>query len=238
MSEPITVPLDAVRANEGSAGAITSHLVNDVDNPVEGDASYKNNTIPQSLLQEVEVFASNNIRSLEYAYRYHCLEHTKMVVENARQIAYGMNANDHDTCILLIAAWLHDVGFTVTYAGHEKESCRMMRELIGDRLPEEELTTIEGAIMGTKIPQSAGNSVAAMLCDADLLYLGGDQFFPWSARLREEHQLVLNREYSDTDWLNLNIQFVEGHKYFTDYARTNAEEGRLRNIAALKAIIQ
>lgn len=149
-------------------------------------------------------------------------------------IADSIQLTEEQTALLIMAAWLHDVGFRIRYKGHERDSCVAAREKLADVLTPEDMATIEEAIMGTEIPQRATHPISQALCDADLLYLGGDHFFDWSARLREEHQKVLGREYSDQQWIEFNIDFVRNHTFFTAFAREHYGEGLLKNLDALE----
>lgn len=53
---------------------------------------------------------------------FHNLQHTKEVVQNAKYLCAAMDVDEEVTAILVIAAWFHDTGFSVTYKGHEDES--------------------------------------------------------------------------------------------------------------------
>jgi predicted metal-dependent HD superfamily phosphohydrolase len=149
-------------------------------------------------------------------------------------IADSIQLTEEQTALLTMAAWLHDVGFRIRYKGHERDSCIAAREKLANVLNSEDMATIEEAIMGTEIPQRATHPISQALCDADLLYLGGNHFFDWSARLREEHLNVLGREYSDQEWIEYNIDFVRNHTYFTAFAQEHYGENLLKNLRALE----
>jgi predicted metal-dependent HD superfamily phosphohydrolase len=195
-----------------------------------------------AVLRMAEEFAKQNIGSLSPNYAYHCLEHTKQVVENARIIADGIRLSypdalsEYDEFLMLVAAWFHDNGFMVVYHGHEAEGCRAARKLLTGILSDEDIQRIEQVIMSTQIPQSAMDMIEHIVCDADLFYLGGDQFSLWSNRLRDEHRAVLGREYTDREWIDFNIGFVESHTYFTDFAKARNNAGRDENLKMLGAM--
>jgi len=182
----------------------------------------------------VERFAVETLTKLPPSFVYHCLEHTVQVVENAKIVAKASELPEHETGLVLAAAWMHDIGFQHTYAGHEAESCRMARDLLSGVVAQKDIAMIESAIRATEIPQHAENRVSEVLCDADLLYLGGDQFFFWSARLREEHLQTLDRHYSDREWLVFNLDFLHAHRYYTDFARNEYGTGHDGNIRLLE----
>jgi predicted metal-dependent HD superfamily phosphohydrolase len=195
-----------------------------------------------AILRMAEEFARQNIGSLSPNYAYHCLEHTKQVVENARIIADGVRLSypdalsEYDEFLMLVAAWFHDIGFMVVYHGHEAEGCRAARKLLTGILSDEDIQRIEHVIMSTQIPQSAMDMVEHIVCDADLFYLGGNQFSLWSNRLRDEHRAVLGREYTDREWIDFNIGFVESHTYFTEFAKARNDAGRDENLRKLEAM--
>jgi uncharacterized protein len=189
---------------------------------------------PRSLVPRIEKFSTDIISSLPAGYAYHCIEHTAMVVEFASVIAKASSLTEDEASLLTMAAWLHDVGFKVRYHGHEKESCAIARENLANDLNAEDMVSIEEAIMGTEIPQRATHAISHALCDADLLYMGGDHFFVWSARLREEHSHVLGHEYTDLQWIEYNIDFVRNHTYFTAFAQKYYGEGLMKNLRALE----
>ncbi len=203
------------------------------------DSYYKDNSHESPLLHRVETFAMEKIGSLSTDYAYHCLEHTAMVVRNARAIGAALKLGDKEFQLLIASSWLHDVGFTVTYRGHEEEGCHMAEALLKDEMGKDDLSLIKEAIMSTEIPQKAddpssgAHRVAKVLCDADLLYLGTNIFFPWSDRLRDEHRDVLAMTYTDEDWIDVNVGFIRDHQFFTEFARDYCAAGCAHNLRTL-----
>ena len=76
-------------------------------------------------------------------------------------------------------------------------------------------------IMATKIPQSCNNLLEQIICDADLDYLGREDFWELSKKLYEE--IGKEEEIDDKAWYELQVDFLEDHHYFT------ATANRLRN---------
>ena len=63
----------------------------------------------------------------------------------------------------------------------------MAREILpAYGLTRDQIDTICGMIMATRIPQSPSNQLERILCDADLDYLGRDDFYEIGGRLFEE----------------------------------------------------
>lgn len=168
---------------------------------------------------------------------YHNYEHTLYVYEAALRIAAHEQLPGEDQVILNTAALLHDIGFTRTYHHHEEASCEIAREMLpGLGFTAIQVDQIVRLIMSTKIPQDASNPLEKMLCDADLDYLGTDDFFPIGNRLYREflsHGVVKSEE----EWNRLQVKFLTAHQYFTDFAHRFREEKKQQNLEIVKEIV-
>src|SRR5215204_1526087 len=119
---------------------------------------------------------------------YHSVYHTMDVLCNAERIASEEGLTDGKKLLLLkLAALYHDTGFLFVYKGHEEKSCEIARkDLANSAITPEEMNTICSMIMATRVPQSPKNHLEEILCDADLDYLGRDDFFEISETLKAE----------------------------------------------------
>lgn len=164
---------------------------------------------------------------------YHNAGHTEDVLEQAELIAKKEGiTEEEDLMALRIAALFHDNGFLLGYTDHEIKSCCIMKEQMKGKTTEAQIEKICGLIMATKIPQSPKTHLEEIICDADLDYLGRDDFEPVSDSLREEflaHGVVQN----DREWQEKQIKFFEQHRYFTvtsNNLRNAAKQERLRTL--------
>jgi uncharacterized membrane-anchored protein YitT (DUF2179 family)/predicted metal-dependent HD superfamily phosphohydrolase len=150
---------------------------------------------------------------------YHNAEHTKDVLAAVEALALSENITGDDLTILKTAALFHDCGFLETYSDHEEISCDMARKWLPQfGYDKEEIEKVCALILSTKIPQVPDNKLAEVLCDADLYYLGTDNYFPRADKLYKElHEagFVKNRD----EWRKEELKFVEAHRYFTDSAK-------------------
>lgn len=150
--------------------------------------------------------------------RYHSLGHTLGVIQSSEYLAKKHTLSKEDLDLLLTAAAYHDCGFTKSYKNHEQIGCEIAQE----KLPEfgylqEQIDTVKGMIMATKIPQSPSTLLEKIICDADLDYLGGGKYDDISESLYDE--LGLNGiEMDEKQWLQMQIDFLEAHHYWTDFA--------------------
>ena len=81
-----------------------------------------------TVLERAAVYVEDLFRrELSPSLSYHTLEHTRLVVRHSEFIAANSSVTQSDLEPLLLAAWFHDTGYTVKYAGHEEESQRIAR---------------------------------------------------------------------------------------------------------------
>lgn len=170
---------------------------------------------------------------------YHGQHHTIDVSNAVLQIAIAEGIHDKETLnILQTAALYHDLGFISTYQGHEEESCRLARVSLPDfDYSDEQIEKICGLIMATKIPQNPTTHLERIIADADLDYLGREDFWAISRSLYEElHARELVTDIHS--WNKIQIVFLESHQYWTETARQWRNPAKLKRIEELRGIIE
>ena len=169
-------------------------------------------------------------------FTYHCFDHTIDVCNAAKTIGSSEGISPYDMKLLLTAALFHDSGFTEGGSNdHEEKSCRIVNQnLRGFNYADDEIEIINGMIMATKLPQSPKNQLEEIICDADLDYLGRDDFFAISNLLFIEFRTagVVANEYA---WDKIQVVFFENHHYFTKTSDRLRNKGKLENLARVKA---
>ncbi|MBK7378013.1 MAG: HD domain-containing protein [Ignavibacteriales bacterium] len=166
---------------------------------------------------------------------YHNFEHTLDVVQTAIEIASAMRIGSKDYQELVIAAWFHDIGHFESCHGHEEISAQKVILFLEDfHLPAERINGIVNCIIATKIPQSPTNTIGEILCDADLHHLGTKEFYHKSELLRNEITLKDNCVFSEVEWIQKNIDFLNAHHYFTDYAKRAYGFQKAENLKSLE----
>jgi len=140
------------------------------------------------------------------------------VYHAAENLGTQEHISGYEMRLLLTAVLFHDTGFIRGVNGHEEESCRIANQYLpGYGYTIDEIKKINGIIMATKIPQLPKNHLEEIICDADLDYLGRDDFFPISDNLYNEFKE--NRIVSsENEWNKLQVAFFESHHYFTNTA--------------------
>lgn len=166
--------------------------------------------------KRIETIVLAELGKLNPYLTYHSVQHTIDVLEQAQRIAKAEGIDDpHQILLLKYAALFHDTGFLYIYANHEEKGCDLFLEMTKDlKLAKADNDTVIGLIMSTKIPQQPENLLQQVICDADLDYLGRDDFFTIGNELRKEflhYKIVAN----DEQWEQLQLKFLNGHHYHT-----------------------
>lgn len=149
---------------------------------------------------------------------YHGKHHTLDVLHITEELCQLEKISEKETVLVKTAALFHDSGFTLSYQDHEMLGCQIVEQTLPQcGYTPQDIKAICGMIMATKIPQNPQNHLEKILCDADLDYLGRDDFHKIGNSLFRELQAydILNDEQK---WNKIQISFLEGHSYHT---RTN-----------------
>ena len=179
-------------------------------------------------------FIINKMRgTIPHRLMYHSLDHTLSVIKCVERSATRSGVEGDDLKLLLTAAAYHDSGFLNSYTNHEEEGCKNAQKILPKfGFTDEQISKVCNMIMATKVPQSPKTELEKLLCDADLDYLGGDDYYTISNKLYDE--LLLNGQNIDKEqWLNIQIRFLESHHYWTDWAKENLAPNKdkiLRNL--------
>jgi uncharacterized protein len=166
---------------------------------------------------------------------YHSFFHMKDVLFAAMRIAADEGVEGEDAMLLRTATLYHDAGFIVQSKDHEEIGCGIVKQTLPKfDYTEEQINIICGIIKATKIPQSPNNLLEEIICDADLDYLGREDFWIISNNFYKE--LNNFNELNERDWYKLEIDFFEQHHYFTPSViklRAQKKEEHLKEIKQL-----
>lgn len=166
---------------------------------------------------------------------YHSVMHVKDVIKAVEEIAVAENVGEEDLILLKTAALFHDTGFLYGAKDHEQKSCEIAQEYLPNYgYSQPQIDKIKGMIMATKIPQSPNNKLEEILADADLDYLGRDDFFKIGDKLFDELTMfgIVN---SERDWNLLQEKFLESHHFFTKTAINNRNQKKQENLEIIKS---
>ncbi len=190
-------------------------------------------------LRAVEKYIYDKLeKNLSATLTYHGVHHTIDAVDAALKIAQREGVNDKESLILLETATLyHDLGFISTYKGHEEESCRIAKLTLPNfNYSEIQIEQVCGMVMATRIPQDPQSLLEQIIADADLDYLGRDDFEPIAnslfLELREREMIP------DIDtWNRIQVKFLESHKYWTSSSISLRNKEKLKRLEELRLVI-
>ncbi len=166
---------------------------------------------------------------------YHNVGHTHNVLKHTLEIAAAEGITGEDLDLLSTAAVFHDAGFIEKYTGHEEVSCLIAKQSLPQfDYSDEQIEKICQIIMATKIPQAPKDRLAEILCDADLYYLGTDDYGIKAEKLYPEF-LKEGIANNKMEWQRQQIAFLESHTYFTRTAQEKLSNKQKKNLILLKA---
>ncbi len=168
-------------------------------------------------------------------YYYHNFAHTEEVVDAAKEIAKVSELSEEDTELVVVAAWLHDIGYSKTYEDHETESIAMAKAFLSDQdYPENKINIVLNAIEATRIPQKPKDKIGQVLCDADLYHLSTGKFMTKSLLLKKEQEAHGTKDRTDDEWKSETIRFANVHSYFTNFGKYVLDPKKAKNIKKLR----
>lgn len=186
------------------------------------------------LVEKADKFVLNLFKDkLPNTFLYHNYTHTQRVVKSTKELIENSEINVKQEEILLLAAWFHDTGYTVTYQGHEEESAEIAQRFLKENNADEELIKeVSRCILATKFTYSEPTDILEKIIkDADTSHFGKKYFDETSEFLRQELKLQNIKDYSPEEWINGNIKVLtEKHNYYTPYALKNWKKRKDENL--------
>lgn len=167
---------------------------------------------------------------------YHSYLHTVDVYKASTELALREELKEEDQRLLETAALFHDAGMLTSYANHEENSAEMAADILKQfHYTPTQIGIIRELILTTRLPQMATSTLGKILCDADLDYLGREDFFINSFCLKLEWHFVGMRTYSLSEWFLLQEEFLQQHHYLSDAAGKLRNTGKLKNLELVQA---
>lgn len=162
-------------------------------------------------------------RKLSDKLYYHNVSHTCDTIRAAEEFSRAEGLPEEEIIILKTAALFHDSGYLRMPVDNERIGTEIAREFLPeyDYTPEQ-IEKICRVILATRIPQKPGNLEEQIICDADLQYLGTEEYDKLSTLLRKEMSFY-NILFTDQEWLDFQINFLKNHHYFTRYCRESRD---------------
>lgn len=230
------------KAQSKSRGLIDMYIVHRIKPEL---SSNDEGLIPNSRFQEIvnlHLYSSINYykaerhimtlleKHLSKQLHYHSIAHSRDVVQAIEHLALLENVTDEGLFLLKSAATYHDAGFVEEYDNNEPIGARLAGEILPTYgYTEEHINKIKELIYVTRIPHQPKNLLEEIICDADLDYLGRDDFHTIADKLRlelREHGKIS----SDRQWDEIQVGFLKMHRYFTQTAISTRKKKKMENL--------
>ncbi len=157
-------------------------------------------------------------KELDKNLHYHDIKHTFNVYRAVMYYIQKEEVSSHQAILLRTAALYHDAGFLFSYDNNEKEAIRLVREILPQyNYSQEDIDTICNLILKTNLDLKPETKLQQILCDADLDYLGTANYFNRAEKLKSEWE-KRGKMMSREAWDQLQLDFLEKHKYYTKTA--------------------
>ncbi len=172
---------------------------------------------------------------LDRNYLYHNLRHTQRVVKSTKELIEKCEINDKERERLVIAAWLHDTGYTKNGKNHEHESCKIAREFLAQiQYPQSDIDAVCNLIMATQKDVVPEKFTEKIIKDADTSHFGYDDYIETAELLRKELLLQNVYEFTIEEWRAVNIKMLSNqHHYYTSAAIDLWQSQKDANIKSL-----
>ena len=177
--------------------------------------------------------------NLPSEYTYHNLIHAREVFEAVTELGNNSSLPDEELEVIQVAAWFHDTGFIKGYLDHEYNSAEIVKEFLGNiRYPDKKIDRITEIIITTEIGAAPACLSGKIIKDADILHVGKEEFFSKCLALKSELESIDHKKITESEWLHSSLDFISHTLFFTDYAKSNYEAGRQKNISRLKEMME
>ena len=176
--------------------------------------------------------ATGSLSNLNSGYRFHGIDHTREVVRAARKIANECKLGTQDATLVQIAAWYHDTGFSISPFNHEFHSKEIARQfLMANSFPKSYIDQVIDCIRTTRMPQQPKNLIEAVICDAVMYHLAGNEYWKKNISLKREQEFITNKKIRDDQWCHENLNFLTQHRYCTDYGKRVLKKFKLSHLS-------
>lgn len=169
---------------------------------------------------------------------YHNSDHGLNVWRVARNYGVAEGISYNDQLALEFGALNHDLIYIIGAKDNEEQSAKLNAErLYGLEVPYDIITKSSGLILATKIPTNPKTLLEKIICDADVDNLGREDFMDKNKLIRQEFLLGGNK-FTDLEWYENSLNFLENHEYYTEIAQKKRQRGKEKNVEQLRRLVR
>jgi predicted metal-dependent HD superfamily phosphohydrolase len=186
--------------------------------------------------KEVQTFVLDLLdKDLPLNLFYHGVHHTLDVCNAVEELSRDEKISGDDLVLLRTAAVMHDIGFIEQYLHNEPVAVKFAHRILPSYgYSDGQINVVSDIIMCTQIPQNPRSHIEKIMCDADLDYLGRNDFFSISENLKKEW-FAYHLINTDDEYNRKQISFFEQHRYFTKTAQVKRDPQKQLHLSKLKS---
>jgi len=172
---------------------------------------------------------------LDKAYLYHNLRHTQRVVKSTKELLNFYALAKEENIAILTAAWLHDVGYTLSKTDHETHGAVIAQEFLAKiGCDDDFIAQVSALILATKMGHDPKSLAEEIIKDADCSHFAQNSYLQTTELLRVELDYLDMAKFTTKEWRLKNIELLRTeHRFFTDYAVKNWQPMKDENLAIL-----
>jgi predicted metal-dependent HD superfamily phosphohydrolase len=162
---------------------------------------------------------------------YHSFKHTNTVAKEAAALGQAAKLAAPDQEALVLAAFFHDTGYLDRYDGHEYRSMELAEQWLTQQgYPAERIALVKDIIKATHRDEKRDTELQKLMVDADMSNLGREDCMADAELLRTEWEATQGRVYSNTEWAEFQLDFLQQHKYLTEVGKDRYKDQLKDNI--------
>src|ERR1051325_47812 len=168
---------------------------------------------------------------------YHGLHHTIDVIAATERLAEMEKVSEEEMILLKTTALYHDAGYIYQYYDNEHLGVKLACDTLpGFGYSGVQIMQISKLILATSYPSRPKNKLEEIICDADLDYLGREDFHSISYTLRKEWA-EYGKSKTLLQWYEEQLSFMKKHKYYTGSANKLRDPVKQQYIAEIKEML-
>lgn len=161
---------------------------------------------------------------------YHNEKHALNVMNSAEFLGFGEEIYTEEILLLKTAALLHDIGFLEQYENNEKVGAEFAKTTLPNyNFESEQIELVASLILATEPSREPQTLLEEIMKDADLDYLGRNDFTEISNKLMKEY-MENGVMKTPLEFHEAQVNFLKTHKFYTDTAKSSRVKKKRENI--------
>lgn len=174
-----------------------------------------------NLIEKSEAYVQETLASgLKPGIVFHDFRHANQVRKAVLTLSFDARLSKKDSHLLEISALFHDIGYIDGQKDHEFRGAGMAADFLeAQGMNEDDVDRVVLLIRSTQMDSELLDPLAIYLRDADLSYLGREDFWERVALFRKEIESSTTEAFSDREWWDFNLKFFNRHQYLSPEGR-------------------